>query len=144
MSVPSVASSGRSVEVPINDAGDVAVAEIVARLAQASDVAVERPPAGLTLSTRGLARALTRTLLIERLRASPRSRSSSARTPMVLEVDDRILAPSRQAEWIGRLRDLSDRATEAARRRENYGMRAAGRRIGPATRRGRPSASSTA
>ena len=43
---------------------------------------------------------------------------------MVLNVDDRILAPGRQADWVKRLRDLSDRAAEAARRRENYGMRA--------------------
>ena len=43
---------------------------------------------------------------------------------MVLKVDDRILGRTRQAEWIGRLRDLSDRAAEAARRRESYGMRA--------------------
>ena len=42
---------------------------------------------------------------------------------MVLTVDDRILAPGRRAEWLGRLRELADRATEAARRRELYGMR---------------------
>jgi predicted alpha/beta hydrolase family esterase len=122
MSLPAAAKSGRSVEIPINDAGDVAVAEIVARLAQASDVAIKPPPAGLTLSTRGLSRALTRTLLIEAL--GPEVEVAFRPGAMVLEVDDRVLAPARRAEWAGRLRGLSDRAVEAARRRESYGMHA--------------------
>ena len=53
VSDPAVAMSGRSVEVPINEAGDVPVADIVAGLARASGVAIDRPPAGMTLSTRG-------------------------------------------------------------------------------------------
>ena len=49
------AQATRSVEVPIGKSGEVQVAEIVARLAQASGVAFERPVASLTLSTQGLA-----------------------------------------------------------------------------------------
>jgi pimeloyl-ACP methyl ester carboxylesterase len=119
---PVRAMSVRSVEVPIGESGDVQVAEIVARLARASGVPIDRPPAGLTLSTQGLSRALTRALLAEAL--GPEVEIAFRPGAMVLRVDDRILAPSRQAEWIGRLRDLSDRAAEAAKRRESYGMRA--------------------
>lgn len=122
LSGPVVAKSVRSVEVPINEAGDVPVAEIVARLARASGVAIDRPPDGLTLSTRGLARALTRTLLADAL--GPDVEIAFQPRAMVLKIDDRILTDSRRVEWSNRLRDLSERATEAARRRENYGMRA--------------------
>jgi pimeloyl-ACP methyl ester carboxylesterase len=113
--------STRTVEVPIGKAGEVQVAEIVERLAQASGVAFERPVASLTLSTQGLARALTRALLSETL--GPEVAIAFQPGTMVLTVDDRILAPGRRAEWLGRLRELADRATEAARRRELYGMR---------------------
>ncbi len=119
---PVGAMSARSVEVPIGVSGDVQVAEIVARLARASGVPVDRPPAGLTLSTKGLSRALTRALLAEAL--GPEVEIAFQPGAMILTVDDRILAPARQAEWIKRLRDLADRAAEAARRRESYGMRA--------------------
>ena len=60
LSGPSLASATRSVEVPVGKGGEIQVAEIVARLARASDVVLERPPASLTLSTQGLARALTK------------------------------------------------------------------------------------
>jgi pimeloyl-ACP methyl ester carboxylesterase len=114
--------SGRSVEIPVNETGDVSVAEIIGRLAWASGVEIDRPPAGLTLSTRGLSRALTRALLAEAL--GPEVEITFQPRAMVVKVDDRILGRTRQAEWIGRLRDLSDRTAEAARRRESYGMRA--------------------
>ncbi len=116
------AQATRSVEVPIGQAGEVQVADIVARLAQASGVALKRPVASLSLSTRGLARALTRTLLTETLGAEVAIAFQPDR--MVLTIDDRILAPARRAEWLGRLRELADRATEAERRRALYGMRA--------------------
>ena len=57
-------SANRTVEVPVGKGGEVQVAEIVSRLARASDSSLERPAADLTLSTQGLARApWTRTLL---------------------------------------------------------------------------------
>jgi pimeloyl-ACP methyl ester carboxylesterase len=122
LSGPVRAMSARSVEVPIGESGDVQVAEIVAQLARASGVAIDRPPIGLTLSTRGLSRALTKALLAEAL--GPEVQIDFRPGAMILRVDDRILAPARQAEWIGRLRDLADRAAEAAKRRESYGMHA--------------------
>ena len=65
---------------------------------------------------------MTRALLAEAL--GPEVEIAFRPGAMVLKIDDRILAPARQAEWVVRLRDLSDRAAEAARRRESYGMRA--------------------
>lgn len=122
MSGPAAAMAGISVEIPINEAGDVPVAEIVSRLAQATGVTIARPPDGLTLSIKGLSRPLTRTLLAEAL--GPEVEIAFQPGAMVLTIDDRILDRSRKGEWVGRLSDLSDRAAEAARRREAYGMRA--------------------
>ncbi len=116
------AQGTRSVEVPISKAGEVQVAEIVSRLARASGVAFERPVGSLSLSTQGLARALTKALLAETL--GPGVVIGFQPGAMVLTVDDRILAPDRREEWGRRLGELADRATEAARRRELFGMRA--------------------
>jgi pimeloyl-ACP methyl ester carboxylesterase len=122
LSAPAGAQAERSVEVPIGQSGDVQVAEIVSRLAQASGVTLERPAASLTLSTQGLARALTKTLLEESLGPEVAIRFQPG--AMVLTIDDRILARDQRGEWLRRLHDLADRATEAARRRALYGMRA--------------------
>jgi pimeloyl-ACP methyl ester carboxylesterase len=116
------AQSTRSVEVPTGKNGEVQVAEIVVRLALASGVSLKRPAADLTLSTQGLARALTKTLLCESL--GPEVTITFRPATMVVTVDERILTTDRRAEWLGRLRDLSDRAGEAARHRQSYGMRA--------------------
>ena len=83
--------SSRSVEVPIGESGDVQVAEIVARLAQASGVSIDRPPASLTLSTKGLSGALTKALLAEAL--GPDVEIAFRPGAMVLQVDERLLDP---------------------------------------------------
>jgi pimeloyl-ACP methyl ester carboxylesterase len=116
------ASQTRSVEIPIGKSGEVQVGQIVALLARAGGVAFDGPPAELSLSTLGLARGLTKTLLCETL--GPEVSISFARARMVIAVDERILVPERRAEWQSRLRQLADRASDAARRRQLYGMRA--------------------
>jgi pimeloyl-ACP methyl ester carboxylesterase len=116
------AQGTRSVEVPINPAGEVQVAEIVVRLARASGASWEKPVARLTFSTQGLARSLTKTLLSETL--GPEVEITFRPGKMILDIDDRILAPDRRAEWLRRLGELADRATEASNRRALYGMRA--------------------
>lgn len=122
MSTRTSADDVRTVEIPLGAAGEVPVAEIVARLARASGITIERPPAGLTLSTRGISRGLTKALLTEALGPgvdiifSPRA--------VILKVDPGVLSPARRAKWTRRLRGLADRASEAAKRRENYGMHA--------------------
>jgi pimeloyl-ACP methyl ester carboxylesterase len=114
----------RTVEIPIGKSGEVQVREILARLAAASGVVIDRPVADLTLSAQGLARSLTKTLLSETLGAEVAISYRSG--VMVISIDDKLLAPDRRQEWLRRLGDLSDRATEASRRRQAYGMRALG------------------
>ncbi len=119
---PAGAAAERRVEIPIGASGELEVAEIVSRLAAASGIALERPADGFSLSTRGLARSLTKTLLSETL--GPEVSITFGPGVMLMTVDERILAPERREEWLRRLRDLSDRARDASRRRQSYGMRA--------------------
>jgi len=112
----------QSVEIPIGKAGEVEVAEIVARLARATKVAIEHPGSDFTLATQGLARSLTKTLLSESL--GPEVAIAFRPGAMVMTVDGRILAPERREEWLRRLRDLAGRAGEASRRRQSYGLHA--------------------
>jgi len=122
LSGPVHGQATQSVEVRIGKAGEVQVAEIVSRLARASGARFEQPAADLTLSTQGLARSLTKTLLSESL--GPEVTIAFRPGAMVMTVDGRILTPERREEWLRRLRDLSERASEASRRRQSYGMHA--------------------
>ena len=122
LSGPVRASANRIVEVPVGTGGEVQVAEIISRLAKASEAALERPPADLTLSTQGLARALTKTLLSETL--GPEVAITFRPGTMVMTIDERILTAENRAEWLHRLSQLAERADEAARKRQSYGMRA--------------------
>jgi len=122
LSGPVHGQATQSVEVPIGKAGEIQVAEIVARLARASNVAIEQPASSFTLSTQGLARSLTKTLLSESL--GPEVTIAFRPGAMLMTVDGRILAPERREEWLRRLRDLAGRANEASRRRQSYGMHA--------------------
>ena len=116
------ATETRTIEIPIGKTGEIQVSEIVSRLAKASGVAFDLPAAGLTLSTQGFAGALTRTLLSEAL--GPEVTISFRPGAMVIAIDERILAAARRGEWLGRLRNLGDRAAEAVRKRQAYGMHA--------------------
>ena len=80
----------RTVEVPISKTGEVQVAEILARLTEASGVALDRPGADLSLSTQGLAGPLTKALLVDSL--GPEVAISFQRGAMIMTIDDRILA----------------------------------------------------
>jgi pimeloyl-ACP methyl ester carboxylesterase len=115
-------SATRTVEVPVGKGGEVQVAEIISRLAVASDAALERPAADLTLSTQGLARALTKTLLSETLGQDVAITFRPGM--MVLTIDERILAPENRQEWLRRLGHLAERTDEAAKKRQSYGMHA--------------------
>jgi pimeloyl-ACP methyl ester carboxylesterase len=122
LSGPVRASANRIVEVPVGKGGEVEVAEIISRLASASDAALDRPAPDLTLSTQGLARALTKTLLAETL--GPAVAITFRPGTMVMTIDERILTPEHRDEWLHRLSQLAERADEAARKRQSYGMRA--------------------
>ena len=77
------------IEIPTGKERRGQVAEIVVRLAEASGVSLKRPAADLTLSTQGLARALTKTLLSETL--GPEVAITFRPAAMVMTVDERIL-----------------------------------------------------
>jgi pimeloyl-ACP methyl ester carboxylesterase len=115
-------AGGRAVEVPIGKDGQVRVAEIVGALATATGIAYDRSSADLSVSTQGLARGLTRALLAETL--GPEVAIEFRPHSMLLSIDGRILVPERRGEWAQRLQRLAERAGEAAKKKQAYGMRA--------------------
>jgi pimeloyl-ACP methyl ester carboxylesterase len=119
---PRAGGGARSVLVPIGESGQVQVADIVSRLATATGVAHDRAGADVSVSTRGLARGLTRALLADAL--GPEVGIEFGPRSIVFSIDERILVPERRAEWAQRLQRLSQRAGEAARKTQSYGMKA--------------------
>jgi pimeloyl-ACP methyl ester carboxylesterase len=115
-------SETRTIEIPTNKAGEVRVSEIVARIAEASGVAFESQAADLTLSTQGFAGPLTRTLIADAL--GPEVTIAFRPGAMVIAIDERNLVLEKRNDWLGRLKTLADRATEAALKRRSYGMHA--------------------
>ncbi len=112
----------RRIEIPLDPVGGLPVAEVVAALAQASGVAVERPAVSLTLPTRGLGGSLARTLLGECLGTGVEFVFRPG--VVVLVVDEQSLGADRRAEWKRRLEDLSTRSLQASKRQQYYGMSA--------------------
>ena len=108
---PGIAKGGldtRTIEIPTNKAGEVRVSEIVSRIATASGVTFELPAADLTLSTQGFAGPLTRTLLSDAL--GPEVAIAFRPGVMVMTIDERNLVAEKRNEWLGRLRNLGEKA----------------------------------
>ena len=101
----------RTIEIPTGKTGEIQVGEIISRLAKASGVAIELPAAGMTLATQGLAGPLTRTLLSEAL--GPEVTITFRPGVMTIAIDEQVWAAARRDEWLGRLRNLGERAAEA-------------------------------
>ena len=99
----------RRIEIPLEQAGGLPVAEVVSALAQASGVPVERPAAKLTLPTRGLAGSLTKTLLGECL--GPEVRLAFRPGVVVIAIEEDELAADRR----GRLETAARRPLRAQR-----------------------------
>jgi pimeloyl-ACP methyl ester carboxylesterase len=116
------AQAVRRVEIPIEKNDEIWIGEIVVRLARASGTTVERPTADLALSTQGLTRALTKQMLSDAL--GPEVSISFRPAAMVLTIDERMLTADRRTEWLRRLGNLADKAAEAARQRQSFGLRA--------------------
>jgi pimeloyl-ACP methyl ester carboxylesterase len=110
------------VEVALSAAGEVDLAELVARLAGATGLNLPRPPGAVTLPMTGLAGNLSRQMLADGL--GPEVRVAVERRAAMVTIDPALLAPGRRAEWARRLRELAARAEREARRRLNYGMHA--------------------
>jgi pimeloyl-ACP methyl ester carboxylesterase len=112
----------RRMEIPLDPAGGLPVAEVISVLVQASGAAVERPAVGLTLPTRGLGGSLTKTLLGECL--GPEVHLTIRPAVVIMTVAESDLGAGRRGEWKRRLDDLSARSLQAASRQQYYGMRA--------------------
>jgi pimeloyl-ACP methyl ester carboxylesterase len=110
------------VRIALNAASEVDVAEVVDRLARASDLSVDRPPAPLTLPLEGRAASLTRTLLGETL--GPDATLEVLTRELVVTLAPRVFETSHRPEWERRLRDLAARATREVERRARYGLHA--------------------
>jgi pimeloyl-ACP methyl ester carboxylesterase len=111
-----------SVRIRLSEASEVDVAEVVDRLARASDLTVPRPPGPLLLPMSGLAAPLTRTLLRETL--GPDASLDIHPRELEITLAARVREPSQRLEWDRRLRDLSTRAGREIDRRSRYGMHA--------------------
>jgi pimeloyl-ACP methyl ester carboxylesterase len=109
-----------SVRVALSGSSEVDVAEVVLRLAEASQLPVARPPAPLTLPLEGLAAPLTRTLLRETL--GPDALLEVKSGELVITLAPRLLEPERRSDWERRLRDLASRAGKEIERRSRYGF----------------------
>ncbi len=115
-------AAAKVVRVPIDAAGEVGVADLVARLAQTTGVVIERPTGSLRLSTRGLAAGLSREYLKKALGAEVEIRYEPG--AMNVELKPPLFEPAARAAWRGRLASLAAKALEADVRRASYGMRA--------------------
>lgn len=118
----SSAAAERRIEIPLDPAGGLPVAEVVSALARLAGVEIERPAAALTLPTRGLGGSLSKTLLGECL--GPDVRFSFHPFVVELTVDEAGLAAAHRDGWKKRLDDLAARSLQASEQRQYYGMRA--------------------
>jgi pimeloyl-ACP methyl ester carboxylesterase len=114
------ASEPRTIEIPTGKSGEISVSEIVSRIAKETGVSLEPPAVDLILSTQGFAGPLTRTLLSEALGSE--ARVAFGPRAMVVTIDERNLVAEKRTQWLARLTKLKEKAGEAARKRQSYGM----------------------
>ncbi len=112
-----------TVTVPISPGGELNVAEAVERLAKGAGLDMPRPAESLNLPIRGLAGALTRTLLEEFLGPDVSLTIRPESLTIALPAG-RTASPEARAELQARIRDLAARVQHDARRSIRYGMRA--------------------
>ncbi len=110
------------VRVPIGVLNDIDVAELVARLSDATGLTVARPSGELRLPIVGLAGGLTRTMLTDSL--GPDASLSIRPGSLVVTIDSRLRQTEFLPRWERRVKDLAARAEDEVRRRSNYGMHA--------------------
>jgi len=115
-------ADGGPVRIAANAAGEIDVADLVARLAERAGVDVARPAGTLTLPIGGLGGSLARTLLEASL--GPDVALTFGDRELVAEVQPEALRAEGTRAFKARLEDLATRAQEAARRRSAYGMKA--------------------
>ena len=108
------------VRVELSASSEVDVSEVVERLARASGLGIDRPPAPLRLPLEGRAASLTRTLLAETL--GPDAQIDVAPRELSITLAPGLFEPSRKADWERRVRELAGRVAREAERRSRYGF----------------------
>jgi pimeloyl-ACP methyl ester carboxylesterase len=116
------ADSPITVRIPLNAASEVDVFEVVARLAEASRLKIDRPTTPLSLPLEGRAASLTRDLLGDTL--GPDATLDVQAGELAITLSPRIFEVDRKSAWDRRIRDLSDRASREVERRSYYGFHA--------------------
>jgi pimeloyl-ACP methyl ester carboxylesterase len=119
---PPTATSPVRVEVPLAGSGEIDLTELVARLASATGLTIDRPPGEVRLPVVGLAGGLSRTMLATTL--GPEATVAVGRQALAVMIDPGLLAAARRPEWERRVRELSVQAEREAKRRLRYGMHA--------------------
>jgi pimeloyl-ACP methyl ester carboxylesterase len=110
------------VRIPIGPSREILLAEVVARLADASGLKVPRAPDTIRLPADGVGGALTRRMLTESL--GPGVFLTFENRALVIAINPGLLAPENRPQWEARLNQLSSRAQREAQRRTHYGMHA--------------------
>ena len=116
------ASGPLEVRVPMDESGDVALAEVVARLAGASGLTLNRPPDDLLLPAAGIGGTLTRRMLAESL--GPGVGVVVQGRELRFAIDPDLLRAANRPRWEARLNQLAQRAERESQRRAHYGMHA--------------------
>jgi pimeloyl-ACP methyl ester carboxylesterase len=115
-------AGGKVVRVGLNDRLEAEVAEIVAGLASASGVTIERPKAALRIPWGGLGGPLSKALMADSI--GPDVVPSVEGRTLSLRIPPGRLGPDAREEWERRLRGLVERIEREEKRRERYGMHA--------------------
>lgn len=110
-----------TVRIPLNRASEVDISEVIAELAEATGLSVDRPASALFLTLEGRAASLTRAWLADTLGSA--ASLVVEKHELRLTLDPRLEDPLRKSDWERRVRELSDRTTQEIRRRERYGFR---------------------
>ncbi|MDR3636332.1 MAG: alpha/beta fold hydrolase [Isosphaeraceae bacterium] len=110
-----------AVAIPRESSGDVDLAEIVVRLARATETNVERPGASLPLRVDGVAGTLTKKMLAANLGSDVAI--GVGPQALTITIPRTRLDAAHRDDWRERLSRLALSIDEAARRRLKYGMR---------------------
>ncbi len=110
------------VTVPLVEANEIDLSEVVVRLARATNLVIARPQGEITLPISGVAGTLSREMLGRCLGSEVGL--SVGKDEVVLTLDPVLLTPSRRDDWRKRVQELARESDREAKRRTQYGMHA--------------------
>jgi pimeloyl-ACP methyl ester carboxylesterase len=110
------------VTVALDAAHEVNMSDVVARLAEATKLKLERPTGELKLATEGVSGGLVRKMLAETL--GPDVSVSVEPRALVLTLAPRLREERSRGDWHARVKGLADQTQTEIDRRARYGMHA--------------------